>query len=704
MNRTVNILVVDDRPEGIMAVQAVLTDATYNVVPANSGSEALKALLHQDFAVILMDVQMPIMNGFETAQVIKTREKSRDIPIIFMSAINQDEAYVYQGYSVGAVDYIMKPFDPYILKSKVSIFVDMYRKNKLIQEQAQKLYEAEVKTYAQALDKLEIKSLRRYQYLADAIPQVVFRLLPNGHYEYFNKVWFEYTGQNISVASGLGWEEAIHPDDLPKLMEIFQPHVSHGVVDVECRIRRNDNSWRWHLIRVEPERYEHPTEVKSWLGTATDIEDRKRTELKEQFLSKAGELLVSSLDFESALKDIADLAVGKGLTDWVAFDVLNENGSLSPLVTMHARPEVLELFRKIHGRYLEESDNSAGAFKVFHTGIPEIYPELSPDIMAEKFGFDEEQHRLLQQCTSRSGIAAPIMAKDKTIGAIILASEQPRRYTPADAEFLVELGRRIALAYENSRLYSLSQQAIEIRNDFLSIASHELNTPITSLKLQLQMTKKALELGENGEFPVARFKKSLDASCKQVERLINLVQVLLDVSRIQSGKLTFRFQKHSLSELFNEIMERFRDVVDSNNCRLTVEGLEDICVVWDKTRIEQVIINLLTNAIKYAPGDIHVRFDLSGSDVRFTIEDHGDGIPEEKLKSIFDRFERVGNNDSVSGLGLGLFIVKQIVDGHNGEVSVESVPKKGTKFTVALPVVVSQPGTITESPEFRPQH
>jgi PAS domain S-box-containing protein len=703
MNRKVNILVVDDRPEGIMAVQAVLTDPTYNVVPASSGNEALKSLLHLDFAVILMDVQMPIMNGFETAQVIKTREKSRDIPIVFMSAINQDEAYVYQGYGVGAVDYIMKPFDPYILKSKVAIFVDMYRKSKLIQEQAQKLYEAEVKTYAQALDKLEIKSLRRYQYLADAIPQIVFRLLPNGHYEYFNKVWFEYTGQNITVASGTGWSEAIHPDDRKVLADLFQPHVSHGVVDLECRIRRNDNTWRWHLIRIEPERYEHPTEVKSWLGTATDIEERKRDEEREKFLSKAGELLVSSLDFEKTLEDIINIAVPE-LADWCALDVNLPDAGLKTLAFRHKNPELASKARELHEMFLKKEDSKVGAGHVFKTGLPEIHPALTDETF-KKLAVNEHQSNLGRSIGDRSVFIVPMSARGKTIGAITFAFSQLNHYTQKDVDFALELGRRIALAYENSRLYALSQQAIEIRNDFLSIASHELNTPITSLKLQLQMTKKSLEMAENGELPLERFRKSVDASCKQVDRLINLVQVLLDVSRIQSGKLTFRFQKMSLKDMFTEVMERFKEIIDSSQCRVNIEGLEDMTVVWDKTRIEQVIINLLTNAIKYAPGEIDVGFDFSGDNIKFFIQDHGAGIPEEKLKTIFDRFERVGNNDSVSGLGLGLFIVKQIVDGHQGDVDVESLPGKGTKFIVTLPVVVSErPSGSTDSQEKQIQH
>ncbi len=134
-----NILLVDDRPENLLALEAVLGELGQNLITASSGAEALKWVLLEDFAVILLDVQMPGMSGLETAQLIKQRDKSRHIPIIFITAIDQDAPHVFQGYSVGAVDYLFKPFDPEILRSKVAVFVDLARKNMRIQQQAAEL-------------------------------------------------------------------------------------------------------------------------------------------------------------------------------------------------------------------------------------------------------------------------------------------------------------------------------------------------------------------------------------------------------------------------------------------------------------------------------------------------------------------------------------------------------------------------------------
>lgn len=671
--KKVNILVVDDRPEGILAVQAVLNSPSYNLVTASSGNEALKHLLNEDFAVILLDVQMPIMNGFETASIIKTREKSKDIPIIFMSAINQDEQYVYQGYGVGAIDYLLKPFDPYILRSKVAIFVDIYRKNELIKEQALKLRETEAKAHAQEMDRLEIENLRRYQYLADAIPQIVFRLLPDGKYEYFNKGWFDYTGLNLNNSFGFSWNEVIHPDDLSLLMNLFNPDENIEGKECECRILNREGQFRWHLIRVQPERYFQHEIVNSWLGTATDIEDRKQKEEEQKFLSEAGELLVSTLDYRKTIKSVSDLIVPY-LADWCAFDIINDDGELETIAVSYKDEKIASLSEKFHQKFLYNPDKKFDAIKNCETQVMNtINRELVPDIPIE------------ENIEAMSGMVVPLCQNGKVLGAVTLISHDPgKHYKVKDVEFVEELSRRVALAYENSYLYKLSQQAIEIRNDFLSIASHELNTPITSLKLQLQMVRKTLLMHRNGDFPLERFSKSVEASVKQVDRLINLIQILLDVSRIQSGKFTFTFEKVKARDVLNEVVDRHCEVIESADCELQVDSDFDEMVVWDKTRIEQVLTNLIVNAVKYAPGKILLSMHGSDGDVIISVRDFGKGIPAEKLKTIFDRFERATTSESVSGLGLGLFIVKQIVDGHHGKVEVNS-DSNGTVFKVTLP-------------------
>jgi PAS domain S-box-containing protein len=662
--KKVNILVVDDRVESILAVSAVLDSTEYNIVSASSGSEALKQLLKDDFAVILLDVQMPIMNGFETAAIIKTREKSQDIPIIFMSAINQDEQYVYQGYEVGAVDYLLKPFDPYILRSKVAIFVDIFKKKDLIKEQIQKLHEIEMKTHALAIEKKEIENLRRYQYLADSIPQILFRLTPDASYDYFNKVWFEYTGLTKENTIGLNWKKVIHPEDLNLLMNLIKHNENLEGLECECRILNKLGDYRWHLIRVQPETDDNTHELKTWLGTATDIEDRKKREEAQRFLAEAGEILVSSLDSVVTLQSISKLAVPY-FADWCAFDLINEQGKLENLITYHFDSEDNNWAKEVHESHLAFPEIQSVTKRVLESGKSEVhYSEL----------------------TKHSLMIIPLIAHGQALGTLTFAaSKTPKIYDQYYKDLGEELGRRVALSFENSQLYQISQQAIEVRNDFLSIASHELNTPITSLKFQLQILKKTLANTKDAPLPIEKFTKSVDTSVKQVERLINLVQVLLDVSYIQAGKFNLIFEEFNINEMFNELIERQNEIMVNFYCELKVDYPRDLKIVWDKTRIEQVFINLLNNAVKYAPGKIEILVREENEQIVIKVRDYGKGIPQEKLNFIFDRFERATSNLNVSGLGLGLYIVKQIVEGHQGKIEVDSQIDLGTCFTITLP-------------------
>lgn len=682
MNEKINILVVDDRPEGIMTVQAVLDLPEYNVVPAYSGNEALKHLLSMDFAVILLDVQMPVINGFETAAIIKTREKSKDIPIIFMSAINQDEVYVYQGYHAGAVDYLLKPFDPYILKSKVAVFVDIFKKNRLIKIQNEMLHKNEQNMHAMAITNLEIESLRRYQYLADSIPQIVFRVDANGRNQYFNKVWLEYTG--LSNDFDIDWKAVIHPTDLENLVSLFEQNTNTDGSEVECRILNRNGFFRWHLIRIQPERYNDSKTVTSWLGTATDIQDRKQMEEANRFLANAGEILVSSLDQKTLLQNISNLAI-PFLGDWCTYMNVTSDKKLQHVYTFHRDKKNSERAKKIFDLYYQNHENSYGIEKAIKN--KEVVIVLNGEKgISHSFSIENELASLTDELADTNMIFIPIIIQNEVIGIYTFSSyESGKKYDKHTMAVCSELGKRLSLAVENSRLYTISQQAIETRNHFLSIASHELNTPITSLKLHLQMVEKSIKSNEMNMPNQAKFERSIEASVKQVNRLINLVQVLLDVSHIQSGKFKFVYEKVNVTEMVREIIERHKEILSNYNCQLELNLPENLDAIWDKTRIEQVFINLITNAIKYAPGKIDVTVREVGLNINILVKDYGQGIPENKLTSIFDRFERVSNNDNIGGLGLGLFIVKQIVEGHRGTIDIRSELGQGSCFSITIP-------------------
>ena len=273
------ILLVDDHPDGLVALEAVLNSPEYLLVTAHSGNEALKALLEHDFALILMDVRMPDLDGFETAQIIKTREKSSDIPIIFITGISKDAPQVYRGYETGAVDYLFKPFDPHILRSKVALFIELFRKNRTICAQADFIRRSERLETQRALSELERNSSERYRQLADAIPHLVWQAKPDGSIEYANRSWHEYTQLALKDCTPQGLEALIHPDDLSGLVQLWiEGMKSKKRFETESRIKRgSDQMYRWHLLWMIPETGKDG-EVNLWLGTGTDIHDLKTVE------------------------------------------------------------------------------------------------------------------------------------------------------------------------------------------------------------------------------------------------------------------------------------------------------------------------------------------------------------------------------------------------------------------------------------------
>lgn len=277
----VDILLVDDRRDGLIAMQAVLRDIpNLNLVSVQSGALAIEKLNSHNFAVILLDVQMPILNGFETAQLIRKNYKSHlNTPIIFVTAINTDDKYIYRGYEVGAVDYIFKPFEPYILQAKVKVFVELFLKNQQLEQQALIIGENERREKYFRLTELEVESLRQYRKLADSIPHIVWKAKVEGTVDYFNQNWYSYTGRDEDESVGSGWQTAIHKDDIGRfLLNWVRSMNNKKPFETEIRIQRFDNQWRWHWVNAVPDLKEH--DVLSWVGTCTDIHDRKMSEEK----------------------------------------------------------------------------------------------------------------------------------------------------------------------------------------------------------------------------------------------------------------------------------------------------------------------------------------------------------------------------------------------------------------------------------------
>ncbi|MBX8468444.1 MULTISPECIES: hybrid sensor histidine kinase/response regulator [unclassified Pseudomonas] len=390
-NIQAKLLIVDDLPENLLALEALIKREDRTVYKALSADEALSLLLQHEFAMAILDVQMPGMNGFELAELMRGTEKTKNIPIIFVSAAGRELNYAFKGYESGAVDFLHKPLDIHAVKSKVNVFVDLYRQSKAMKQQV----------------------------------------------------------------------------------------------------------------------------------------------------------------------------------------------------------EALEQSRR-------------------------------------------EQEALLQQLQSTQG----------------------------------EL-----------------EQAVRMRDDFMSIVAHEVRTPLNGLILETQLRKMHLARDNAAAFTLDKMHAMVDRDERQIKSLIRLIEDMLDVSRIRTGKLSIRPSRFDLAQLVSTLLENFAQQIEAAETEVSFTVTEPVEGQWDEFRIEQVVSNLLTNALRYGgKSPIQVRVYREGNEARVEVQDQGIGISEENQKRIFQQFERVSAKTVVAGLGLGLFISEQIVAAHGGSIVVESKINEGALFRVCLPL------------------
>lgn len=411
------------------------------------------------------------------------------------------------------------------------------------------------------------------------------------------------------------------------------------------------------------------------------LDTYRLTQKQSHFLAEASRLLAWHTDKQTesflpmiAARAVPFLGVGCGIC-------LIEGESRLRVVVAHADPAVEARLRSLVERPFGLPGFSEFLLRIIQkpskriseSEIESLVDQAVPKELAE------DLRRALRHC-----VAVPMFARGKPIGAVVIRMTKGRRYGARMVRVIHDFGSRIALALDNSRLLHDRQRAIRVREEFLSIASHELLTPITALQTNIQSLLRLHRLGQ--EVPPERWERALDVADRQVRRLGRLVHELLDVSRIDSGKLGLKRQRFDLSELVEEIVSRYEMEAERLGCLLTANCPSDAVGEWDRHRIEQVVTNLLSNALKYGQSQpVHVEVVAGVEEVRMSVADQGVGIPKEAQERIFSRFERAIADSGYGGLGLGLYIAKQIVEAHNGRIEVESEPGKGSTFTIVLP-------------------
>jgi PAS domain S-box-containing protein len=376
--------------------------------------------------------------------MIKNTKRFRETPIVFLTAYMLDDQDVIAGYGAGAVDYLMKPFDPEILRAKVAVFIDLWQKTVEIRRQDSLLKQQEIRA-------LERSNEERYRFLGDSIPQQVWTALPDGALDYVNQRVLEYFERTFEELIGWGWSEFVHENDLPETIERWTESLRTGdPYDVEFRVRRaSDGAYRWHLARAVAMRGDRG-EIVRWFGTNTDIEERRIGEERQTFLAEAGWVLGSSLDYEQTLTDVAGLAVPR-IADWCAIDIFVD-GRLERLALTHVDPLQVQLARELQEAMLHASD-AAGASAI-RARQPVLVREIDDDALAT-FGFDERQLEIAHALGPRSYVTVPLVARGEVFGSIsLVTAESGRTYSEDDLTLAQELARHAAAAIDNARLYA----------------------------------------------------------------------------------------------------------------------------------------------------------------------------------------------------------------------------------------------------------
>lgn len=415
-----------------------------------------------------------------------------------------------------------------------------------------------------------------------------------------------------------------------------------------------------------------------------DVAQRAAAEVaarRAAFLAQTVTVLDSALEPEATLISLARLAV-PSLADCAVVDLVTDEGNLQRVDVVDIDPTRREATHTIR-RIPPESRGDGPFARAIRTGQPALLSNITETVRTSPGRPDSEYQRLVRAVSCESLLLIPLVARGQTLGLLTLGSRTADRYGAADLSLAQELAARAAVALENGRLYREAQAASRAKDEFLATVSHELRTPINAVLGWAAMLR-------NDQIEPSRANYACEAIERSARAQAQLLEQLLDVSRIVSGKLELRLAPVQVEAIVGAALDAVRPAADDKNVRIVTEIERNIpLLLADPERLQQVVINVLSNAVKFSPDDGVVEVELRRDDgfARIVVSDHGIGIRGEFLPYVFDRLRQGGANTGNRGLGLGLWIVRDIVERHGGTVTASSQGEgKGSTFTVTLPL------------------
>ncbi len=502
------------------------------------------------------------------------------------------------------------------------------------------------------------------------------------------------TSWNEGARRIFGWSEEemigqpVHRFFTPEDVASNRPEA-----EMQCALRDGyATDERWH-IRKGGQRFwasGQMTPLKNDAGDAIgfvkilrDGTEWKRAERDLQFLAQASAELGGLVDPKSTLDKLAHLAV-QFFADWCVVDLLQDDGTLLRLSAAHIDPEKRKLAKHLTSRFPPDPNAPHGAWNILRIGRGELVSEISEPELRASFR-DPEYLAAVQELGFKSYIGAPLSAHGKVFGVVtFISADSGRIYGPADLALAEDLARRAAVAVENANLYLALQQSDYGKDIFLATLSHELRNPLAAISNGLSIIKLA------GDDKI-RVEQSTRIIERQVGQLTRLVDDLMDVSRIATGKIELRMERANLASILSTAIETSRPHIERGKHKLsvTLPG-SPTDLIADPVRLAQVFSNLLNNAAKYTNpgGRIEVMLECRPTEFVVRVKDDGIGISSEMLTRIFSIFAQVAHplERSQGGLGIGLSLVDGLVKMHGGRVEAFSGgPNQGSEFVVHLP-------------------
>ncbi len=755
------ILMVDDSNTNLLVLEHNLNQLNVNIFKANSGHEGLQYFYEQEFAVVLLDVQMLDLDGFQTAELMRKYESEkkyenhiqRQTPIIFVTAVYNNDPYIQRAYTLGGVDYLVKPINPLILKSKVAVFIELYQNYYQIQQQAKQLKIANEQLASDinkrqkielALRQSEEKFRSAFDYAAIGMALVGL----DGKWLQVNRSLCEILGYSEEELLQKNIKSITHPDDIDidliSSNQLLQEEINS--YQIEKRYLHKENRIVWILLNSSL--IEDETENKIYfIMQIQDISERK---IAEESMLKLANIVASSDDgiistdlsgiitswnkgaekiygyLESEIKGqllnillpeshnteskkiIALIKEGKNIDNYETLrlrkddKIIDVSLTISPIKDTKGqiigiakiarditeRKRIEEALRRL----LHENSlilNSAGegicgideqgkfrfvnpaAAKMLGYEIIELISQPINLILTNSSSFSNSwQSSISYQWNNElfvrqnnstfpvEYIITPLGEKNKMLGAVLTFKDISDR-------LIIE----------------------QMKDEFISVVSHELRTPLTSIRGALGLLAGGL-LKTHPD----KAQRMLDIAVINTDRLVRLINDILDIERIESGKETMEKNNWDINDLINQAIEGIQNLAEK--AKINIESTSVTTQIWaDGDRIIQTITNLVSNAIKFSPphSTIWINADWDKENPKFMLfsfKDQGRGIPEDKLESIFGRFQQIDASDSrqKGGTGLGLAICRSIIQQHDGKIWVESEVGKGSTFYFTIPV------------------